>query len=65
VSRDGYLPPDVDYGDTGAYDPEDPECACGHPRSDHTGRGESCEHVELDEAELLCPCSGFEPPNAY
>ena len=64
MSRDGYLPPGTEYGDIpGMFDPDDPSCACSHPRSEHTGHGESCEHDEGDDE--LCPCSGFEPPDAY
>lgn len=64
MSRDGYLPDDVEYDDIpGFADDDDPECDCGHPRSEHEGPGESCQHVE--GGDELCPCGGYEPPDAY
>jgi hypothetical protein len=64
MSRDGYLPPDVEYGDIpGMFDPDDPECDCGHSQSDHEDSLGPCTVSE--DGELLCSCDGFHPPNAY
>lgn len=68
MSRDGYLPPGVEYDDLpGFADPDDPECECGHRQSEHEGGyATSCQHVDgpADDGEI-CTCQGFTPPDAY
>lgn len=68
MSRDGYLPPGVEYNDIpGFADDDDPPCACDHGQSDHDGPGGSCQATDehADDPDAVCPCQGFEPPGAY
>lgn len=67
MSRDGYLPDDVDYGDLPGYDgPDDPPCDCGHPDSEHNGPGTACLHVDgVGDDSEICTCQGFTPVGAY
>lgn len=60
MSRDGYLPPGIEYADLpGVYDDdENPECECGHPQDQHDDGHKQCANPD-------CFCINFTPADAY